>query len=245
MSFLTFLLPLTLHSLRGHLRHSCCWERNFLHMRLCRRAAVWWCDCTYTACRTHTSFGSLRTLCTVHCPSVVTSHLAQAVWWSKGVCLFCACHNSPHLVFLFDVSSVHFPHDQFDWPATSDISSDVPRPKIAGQAHSDIGDEKFGVLPPHRLWVQAVRQDDYCRWWRDVHERSKPRQYLWILKYHTRQHWMIRCSYSVWKFCFADFLRWPCSSERKQRKSDSGNRSRGWGVTGTILWLVMEGQCQE
>ena len=97
------------------------------------------------------------------------------------------------------------------------------------------------VLPPHRLWAQAVRQDDHCRWWRDAHQRSRPRQYLWLDKTHTRQHWMVRCSYSVRHLCFADFSRW-----RKQRKPDSGNRGQAEDAgRQTVLWLVLERHCIE
>ena len=48
-------------------------------------------------------------------------------------------------------------------------------------------------------------------------------------KTHTREHWTARCSHSVWTLCFVDFSRWFCSSEREQRKPDSGKPSASWG----------------
>ena len=42
--------------------------------------------------------------------------------------------------------SLLFPHGQRDWSAVPEFLSGVSRPKIAEQAHSDIGDEEFGYL---------------------------------------------------------------------------------------------------
>ena len=61
-------------------------------------------------------------------------------------------------------------------------------------------------------------------------------------KTHTRDHWTARSSHSVWTLCFVDFSRWFCSSEREQRKPDSGNRAQAEdaGRIETALWLVLE-----
>ena len=32
----------------------------------------------------------------------------------------------------------------------------------------------------HRMWAQEVRQDHFCGWWQDAHQRSEP-QFLWLL----------------------------------------------------------------
>ena len=162
-------------------------------------------------------------LCTSSLRDIQTrTHMAQSV---------CSAHvTSLPLtlsILMFHPPSLLFPHGHFDIPVCTFLADLF---LIRKRGSSALPNEKRGVWLPgrshalHKLWAQRVRQDHFCRWWHDAHQRSELRLHLWLLENHTREHWTVGCSLNVWSLCFARFSWWVFSSGRKQRQHASGNR---------------------
>ena len=108
---------------------------------------------------------ALHTLCIEHC-QVWSYHIWLKQYVDEKVCVCCAHVITLHISFfslmyhpsLF-APSLLFPHGQRVWSAVLDILSGVSRPKIAGQARSDIDDEEFGYLAKATHFTQPVRSE--------------------------------------------------------------------------------------
>ena len=65
--------------------------------------------------------------------------------------------------------------------------------------------------------TQPARQDGHCGWWREAHQRSRPRQYLWLLKKHTRGSVFLQCVKPLSKGRDLSWLepKWPWAKMAK------------------------------
>ena len=86
--------------------------------------AVWWCDCTHTACRTYTSFESLCTLCTAHTLHCERSKCGHSTFANSfGDKKVCVCFT--HIITLHISSSSLMFHPSSSVPSTFFLTANL------------------------------------------------------------------------------------------------------------------------
>ena len=134
-------------------------------------------------------------------------------FWLKGMLMKMVCVCFAHVINLhispsslmshpsLCAPSLLVPHGQHDWSAAPDFLSGVSRPKVAGHAHSDIGDQEFGYLATstHITGYEPKQSDRMITADDDATPINDPDHdsICDFSQTHTRQHWMVWCSHGM------------------------------------------------
>ena len=216
--------------------------------------------CVHTSCRTHISLvQSVEQFILIHFLRVCAHTHCSRMWKRYEQC---TSRDTPSRLLPSDVSpicSAAFWLPLWHRAPVSHIHGTLARFIQTQKRGSGAQPKQWGWLwlhgqlaPLHSTWAQPARQDGSCGWWPDAQQRTRPRQYLWLLKNNTREHLMVRCSNSVWKSIpnrrlsrveTAIYLRIKSleTGQRKQRRRSLETKTREWKLTSTSHWKQRQG----